>query len=181
MGLISFLADAGMKVFGPDTSKATEPAKTIREHLAENGVDVTHIKTRFDGKRVVLDGHVASAAAREKAVLVAGNVQGVEEVDDRLEVGDPTADAAAVAAAPAAPGPLGALAAAIQAGAVAAVEGWSSVTYTVKKGDTLSGIAKTVYGKASKYPVIFEANRPMLSDPDKIYPGQVLRIPPLED
>ena len=51
----------------------------------------------------------------------------------------------------------------------------------MKKGDTLSGIAKTVYGKASKYPVIFEANRPMLSDPDKIYPGQVLRIPPLED
>ncbi len=52
--------------------------------------------------------------------------------------------------------------------------------YTVKSGDTLSAIAKTHYGNAMKYPVIFEANRPMLKDPDRIYPGQVLRIPPLE-
>jgi nucleoid-associated protein YgaU len=50
--------------------------------------------------------------------------------------------------------------------------------YTVKSGDTLSKIAKAEYGDASKYPTIFEANRPMLKDPDKIYPGQVLRIPP---
>ena len=51
--------------------------------------------------------------------------------------------------------------------------------HTVVKGDTLSGIAKEVYGNAMKYPVIFEANKPMLSHPDKIYPGQVLRIPEL--
>ncbi len=49
--------------------------------------------------------------------------------------------------------------------------------YEVKSGDTLSKIAKEHYGDAMKYPVIFEANRPMLSDPDKIYPGQTLRIP----
>ena len=49
--------------------------------------------------------------------------------------------------------------------------------YTVKSGDTLSKIAKSFYGSAGKYPVIFEANRPMLTDPDKIYPGQTLRIP----
>lgn len=48
---------------------------------------------------------------------------------------------------------------------------------TVKKGDTLSGIAKAEYGDANKYNKIFEANKPMLSHPDKIYPGQVLRIP----
>jgi len=52
--------------------------------------------------------------------------------------------------------------------------------YTVVRGDTLSKIAREHYGKASKYMVIFEANKPMLEDPDKIYPGQVLRIPPLE-
>ena len=49
--------------------------------------------------------------------------------------------------------------------------------YTVKRGDTLSGIAKEQYGDASKYPKIFEANKPMLKDANKIYPGQVLRIP----
>jgi nucleoid-associated protein YgaU len=47
----------------------------------------------------------------------------------------------------------------------------------VQQGDTLSGIAKEMYGEAGKYPLIFEANQPMLKDPDKIYPGQVLRIP----
>lgn len=46
------------------------------------------------------------------------------------------------------------------------------------KGDSLSKIAKKYYGDAKKYPVIFEANKPMLKDPDLIYPGQVLRIPP---
>ena len=51
--------------------------------------------------------------------------------------------------------------------------------HTVAKGDTLSAIAKKVYGDANKYQVIFEANKPMLKDPDKIYPGQSLRIPPL--
>ena len=50
--------------------------------------------------------------------------------------------------------------------------------YTVVKGDTLSKIAKEYYGNANAYPKIFEANKPMLSHPDKIYPGQTLRIPP---
>jgi nucleoid-associated protein YgaU len=54
----------------------------------------------------------------------------------------------------------------------------TSIFYTVKKGDTLSAIAKAQYGNANKYPAIFEANKPMLTHPDKIYPGQVLRIPP---
>ena len=49
--------------------------------------------------------------------------------------------------------------------------------YTVKSGDTLSKIAKEMYGDANRYNTIFEANKPMLSDPDKIYPGQSLRIP----
>ena len=51
------------------------------------------------------------------------------------------------------------------------------VFYTVAKGDSLSAIAKKTLGKSSLYPEIFEANKPMLSHPDKIYPGQVLRIP----
>jgi nucleoid-associated protein YgaU len=51
--------------------------------------------------------------------------------------------------------------------------------HTVAKGDTLSAIAKKFYGDANKYQTIFEANKPMLKDPDKIYPGQMLRVPPL--
>ena len=53
-----------------------------------------------------------------------------------------------------------------------------SVFHEVKKGDTLSKIAKEVYGDPMKYNAIFEANKPMLEHPDKIYPGQILRIPP---
>jgi nucleoid-associated protein YgaU len=49
--------------------------------------------------------------------------------------------------------------------------------YTVKAGDNLSKISKEVYGDANRYNAIFEANRPMLSNPDKIYPGQTLRVP----
>lgn len=52
--------------------------------------------------------------------------------------------------------------------------------YTVKSGDSLSKIAKEFYGNAMKYMVIFEANKPMLKDPNKIYPGQVLRIPDID-
>ncbi|PIE12302.1 MAG: peptidoglycan-binding protein LysM [Rhodobacterales bacterium] len=53
----------------------------------------------------------------------------------------------------------------------------TAVFHTVEKGDTLSAIAKKTLGNANRYTEIFEANKPMLSHPDKIYPGQVLRIP----
>jgi nucleoid-associated protein YgaU len=54
-------------------------------------------------------------------------------------------------------------------------------TYTVVQGDTLSHIAKHFYGKSSHWHAIFEANRGVLDDPDKIYPGQVLTIPARQD
>ena len=56
--------------------------------------------------------------------------------------------------------------------------GQESTYREVKSGDTLSKIAKEAYGDANAYMKIFEANKPMLSNPDKIYPGQKLRIPP---
>lgn len=67
--------------------------------------------------------------------------------------------------------------AAVQNDLAAATPAPESRFYTVKKGDTLSAIAKAEYGNANAYPKIFEANKPMLKHPDKIYPGQVLRIP----
>src|SRR5512144_2269547 len=61
-------------------------------------------------------------------------------------------------------------------GGSAAQSAGAATTYTVKPGDTLSRIAKELLGSASAYPQIFEANRDQLSDPDKIKPGQVLKI-----
>lgn len=61
---------------------------------------------------------------------------------------------------------------------ITASAGQAATFYTVKAGDTLSKISKQHYGDANKYNQIFEANKPMLTHPDKIYPGQVLRIPP---
>ena len=58
-------------------------------------------------------------------------------------------------------------------------QGEAAQFHDVVKGDTLSAISKKYYGDANKYNAIFEANRPMLSNPDKIYPGQKLRIPKL--
>lgn len=60
---------------------------------------------------------------------------------------------------------------------MAAAVGASAKTYTVKAGDTLSAIAKSQLGNASAYMKIFEANKDQLSDPDKIKPGQVLKLP----
>ena len=132
----------------------------------------------MDGDTVVLTGKVPNVAAREKAVLIAGNVDGIDRVDDRLAVTTPAPDfsnvsggvarTAAIAGAGAPTGGLGS-----PGGGEAA-----SRFYTVQSGDTLSKIAREFYGDAGKYPRIFEANKPMLKDPDKIYPGQMLRIPP---
>lgn len=69
------------------------------------------------------------------------------------------------------------IAANIKVSPKAAVAGTSGSTYTVQAGDTLSGIAKKHLGDGNAYMKIFEANRDQLTDPDKIRPGQVLRMP----
>jgi len=70
----------------------------------------------------------------------------------------------------------------VESNLIVNAEAPASVMYEVKKGDTLWKIAEANYGKGkgAKYEGIFEANRPMLTHPDKIYPGQILRIPPLD-
>lgn len=81
------------------------------------------------------------------------------------------------AAAPQPPPPSAASEPRITVPAANAVATAGSKTYTVKAGDTLSKIAKEQLGDPNKYPILFEANRSILTDPDKIYPGQVLKIP----
>lgn len=168
MGFFDFLADAGSKVFGKDDPEP-EVTLPIIKHIENNGIDVSNMKTKFTTGVVTLSGYVPNQEQKEKAVITAGNIAGVTRVQDNLILGQPPADVAEAEKA--------------EAEVAAAEEGkageaaWESKTYTVKSGDTLGKIAKEFYGNAMEYPKIFEANKPMLSDPDKIYPGQVLRIP----
>lgn len=129
----------------PQVANATA-GKAIRDYIAASGLDASGLNVEFHGASatVKLEGQAPDQATREKIVLLAGNVSGVEQVDDRITVATQEAPAQ---------------------------------MYTVKSGDTLSKIAQQFYGSASRYQAIFEANRPMLKDPDHIYPGQVLRIP----
>ncbi len=183
MGLFDFAKSVGAKIFGKaDIDKDPDAAtKPVLMHLKENGIDVTNVKTQYLNGIVTISGWVPNLEQKEKSVLIAGNVQGVSKVDDLLRVGAPPAPVAVTST----PGGVQAGGTAVNMSAnepVAHTEDkWASRTYTVEKGDTLSKIAKEMYGKASKYPVIFEANKPMLKDPDEIYPGQVLRIPALPE
>ena len=172
MGLFDFMKQAGAKILGKD--HAGEVTVPLSEHLRQHGIDPSGITFKFqaDGT-VVMSGTVKDQETREKAVVIVGNVEGVSRVDDQLQVGNVQSHADSVAAT-AAPGASSSVARASAGGD----GGWSSKTYTVESGDTLSAIAKKMYGDAGKYHQIFEANKPMLKDPDHIYPGQVLRIPP---
>lgn len=173
MSIIDFVRNAGEKIFKPGESRRED---AIEKHLA--GYGIHGVTVEVDGETARLTGSVRDMATREKAVLIAGNVDGIGRVDDRIQVlRSAQATATATPARPVASTATGTAAPAVAAAAPAASEAWSSRTYTVKSGDTLSKIAGEMYGEASKYTQIFEANKPMLKDPDEIYPGQVLRIP----
>ena len=166
MGLLSFIKEAGEKLFGGGEAKAAEAAvksaptpenvaalsaaagKAIADYIGTQGLAVDGLDVGFDAPSatVTVAGTVANQATKEKVLLCCGNVAGVGAVNDMLVVNTPEPEAQ-----------------------------WHAVV----SGDNLSKIAKKFYGDPNKYPVIFEANKPMLKHPDKIYPGQLLRIPPL--
>jgi nucleoid-associated protein YgaU len=187
MGIFDFVKNAGAKVFKREPDDKAESYKPLRQHVEEHGIDADDIQFRLERGVLVVEGSVPDQDTREKVILIVGNVEGVDKVDDRLRVGKaPTLTGSSVPGArapleavngtPGAPRPEPAVARAA-AGGGGGAGGWTSRTYTVKKGDTLSAIAKETLGNANRYMLIFEANKPMLKDPDKIYPGQVLRIP----
>jgi nucleoid-associated protein YgaU len=180
MSIVSFIQDAGEKLFkfpghaapAPDVrplpgkpatsaTPASAPgdvdalnrsaADAIKRYLGSKGLPAEQLKVDYEGATttVTVSGSVPDQATREKIVLLAGNVANVHHVNDQISVTGGGSGGAA------------------------------SEYYEVKAGDTLSKIAQDVYGSANKYSAIFEANKPMLSDPDKIYPGQKLRIPRL--
>ena len=161
MSLITFLRDAGEKLF-PSASAAASPAaasqpnvaalnasaaQAIAKYIAGQNLSANGLAVTYDGatQTVSVSGQAPDQTTKEKIVLCCGNVAGVAKVDDNLTV--------------------------------AGAAGAESSYVTVKSGDTLSKIAKDAYGDANAYMKIFEANKPMLTDANKIYPGQVLRIP----
>ena len=184
MGLFDFVAQAGEKltdkVLGETSGSginekaevSSERINKLREEsigtsLAALDIDGEKVSVQVNGDNAILTGSAPSQEALEKMVLCAGNQHGIAQVDCQLQVDAPTA-ATSTAQAPAA---------AEAAPATAAPAAAESTFYTVQSGDTLGKIAQDHYGAAGKYTVIFEANKPMLTDPDKIYPGQKLRIP----
>ncbi len=170
MGLFDFVRDAGEKIFGKDDDKpAAKPQSGAKpgtptpggaaaaapnwDDLREKALNQLLTKHGFGGTGLKVD------VAGER-VTVTGKVP-TQEVREKVIL------------------VLGNTAGIAQVDDRLEVERKEPEAqfYTVKSGDTLGKIAKQVYGNAGKYPTIFEANRPMLQNPDKIYPGQVLRIP----
>lgn len=165
MGLLSFIKDAGEKLFGKAEAKAAPAgsggapsadtmahaneaaAAAIATYIGAMGLKVDGLTVGYDGASatVTVAGQTADQATKEKVLLCCGNVQNVAAVNDMLTVVEASAPEAQY--------------------------------YTVVKGDNLSKVSKQFYGTPNKYMAIFEANQPMLSHPDKIYPGQLLRIP----
>jgi len=153
MGLLSFIKEAGEKLFGGASAHAAEPSTdpdaaagaAIKTYIETQNLGLSELVVTYVAASgvVTLAGKAPSQEASEKAGLAAGNVANVTSVDNDL-------------VAPPAP---------------------PAQYHDVVRGDTLSAISKKYYGDANKYNAIFEANKPMLTHPDKIYPGQKLRIP----
>ncbi|MBS1213472.1 MAG: lysM [Proteobacteria bacterium] len=157
MGLLSFIREAGEKLFGGKAEAAADPVSTNRSassaitaYIGTLQLPVSDLSIEVDtaSHTARVSGKVPSQEAKEKVILACGNVEGIAQVEDDLT---------------------------IEGGGGTSGE---AQFHTVEKGDTLSAIAKKVYGDANAYNAIFEANKPMLKHPDMIYPGQVLRIPP---
>jgi nucleoid-associated protein YgaU len=158
MGLISFVKNAGEKIFGKkEATIVADKAAVIMNHIRSFGFNTENIQAQVHDDLVILTGKVDTIANKNKIIVAAGNVDGISKVEDRMVVLPPGSE--------------------IPMAEIAEPE---KQYYTVVPGDSLSKIAKMHYGNANKYPVIFDANTPMLKHPDKIYPGQVLVIPPIE-
>lgn len=146
MGLFDFVKDVGRQVFNTDG----EAADNIKQHLEIQMHGLSNLEVDFDDGVATICGDCTNQALRDRVVLVAGNIQGVEKViADDLRAPEPTPEEPEEKA----------------------------EVYEIVSGDTLGGIAKRFYGKSSAYMKIFEANKDIISDPNKIYPGQKIRIP----
>ncbi len=145
MELLDFVRDVGRKLFVDDD----EAADNIKEHLEVKLSGLRNLEVTYDDGVATLCGECVNEATKKSAILIAGNVKGVEKVIADDLVTPPPAPEEVV----------------------------KEEFYTIKSGDTLGAIAREFYGNASAYMRIFEANTDIISDPNKIYPGQKIRIP----
>ncbi|PWJ80191.1 BON domain-containing protein [Pseudaminobacter salicylatoxidans] len=171
MGMFDFVKSVGKKLgFGGEEEQAPQ-ADALKKELDSHKLGTDKVQVEVQGDKAVLKGVVADQSIFEKAVIAVGNTLGISKVEaDELKIVPPESglkldsnvDMTAVVA--------------------ASTPAKAPVFYTVKKGDNLWKIAEAQYGKGkgAKNNIIFEANKPMLSHPDKIYPGQVLRIPDID-
>ena len=166
MGLIDFVKSAGEKLFG------TGPAKATMQDAAAAPGDAAKLKAANDAAGDAILGYIRSQNLSATGLTV--TYDGTTGTVSVFGVAPDQATKEKIV-----------LCCGNVAG-VAQVKDMMSVDrsepqatyYTVVSGDNLSKISKAHYGDPNKYTKIFEANRPMLTHPDKIYPGQVLRIPP---
>lgn len=155
MGLFSFIKEAGEKLFGRGTAQAATPDPAAANAAAAKAIQdyIAAMNLSAQGLAVAFDG--ASGT-----VTVSGQAATAEIKEKILLCCGNVAGVAQV-----------------EDKLTVAAPADAAQFYTVVKGDTLSKVAKQYYGNANAYMKIFEANKPMLSHPDKIYPGQMLRIP----
>ena len=148
MGLISFLKDKGKAIFGKKEKEATESVKLTKVDQLKQ--EINRLGIPINDLRLELCEQVIVEGATDTTEQAEKVVLALGNIEGVGSVDNRIYVAN--------PKP-------------------EAVFYTVEKGDSLSKIAQAQYGDPMKYQQIFEANRPMLKDPDEIYPGQKLRIP----
>lgn len=163
MGLVSFFKEAGEKLFGknPEVQAATAGPSDAGKASAANSAASEAIKNYLRTQNLPADDLTIMYNGSDQTVKVAGTVAD-QATKEKIVLCCGNVEGVA----------------GVDDQLQTSQPGDESRYYTVVKGDTLSKIAKEFYGDANAYRQIFEANRPMLKDPDKIYPGQNLRIPP---
>ncbi len=169
MGLFDFVKNAGAKIFGSSEAEAAPAASSAQDQKA--AAMARELQERKRAARLAEAVEKLGLEVEELSVKVDGDCATINGVCTSQEAREKVVLAV---------GNTHGIGRVDDRLEVSSPEP-EAVFHTVQSGESLSKIAKQHYGNAMKYPVIFEANKPMLEDPDKIYPGQVLRIPALGD
>lgn len=165
MGMFSFIKEAGEKLFGIGKAQAATPAAAPAAPSAEQVAQLDQ------GAAKAIAAYIESMKLDVQGLNVA-----YEGASETVTVAGVAPDQATREKVVLCCGNVANVASVNDMMTVSTPEP-ESRWHTVVKGDNLSKISKAFYGTPNKYPQIFEANKPMLTHPDKIYPGQVLRIP----